>query len=93
MLTIVSILPIFAADCGRVAFTTLLSCLVLAMVQLLDEKATAKLLGVTCAALRRWRREQRCLKFVRIGRLIRYRITDIEEFIAKNTEGVRTNDK
>src|SRR5262245_12141465 len=67
---------------------------VLGMVQLLDEKAASKLLNVTPAALRRWRREKKIsLKFVRVGRLIRYRLSDIEEFISKNTEGGRTNEK
>src|SRR5262245_10729060 len=93
MMTVLSILPIFEVDWWWVAFTTLLSLCGLAMVQLLDEKAAAKLLNVTPAALRRWRREQRCLKYIRIGRLFRYRDSDIEEFISKNTEGVRTNEK
>lgn|SRR5262249_54470274 len=86
MLTISSMLSIFGADCGRVAFTTLLSLFALAMVQLLDETATAKLLGITCAALRRWRRERRGPNFCRIGRLIRYRLDDLEAFIDENTQ-------
>ena len=49
------------------------------------EHEAARLLGVSAAALRRWRRERRGPAFVRIERCIGYRVTDLEQFLAANT--------
>lgn len=51
----------------------------------LREPAAAKILGVSKAALRRWRREGRGPSFVRLERAIGYRLADLERFLAANT--------
>jgi hypothetical protein len=48
--------------------------------QLLSEKQAARLLAVSVAALRRWRREGRGPKFARVEACIRYDLRAIEEF-------------
>ncbi len=48
------------------------------------EPKAAQLLGVSIAALRRWRREKRGPAFVRLQRCIGYRMADIEAFIGEN---------
>ena len=57
--------------------------------QLLTENETAKALHCTRAALRRWRRERRGPRFVKLGRLIRYRQSDLETFVDANTQHVQ----
>ena len=52
---------------------------------LLNEKQVAQFLNCTKAALRRWRREDRGPRFVKIGRLVRYRQEDVEDFVNQNT--------
>lgn len=49
------------------------------------EPAAARLLGVSKASLRRWRREGRGPSFVRLERAIGYRIADLERFLTENT--------
>jgi len=49
------------------------------------EPIAAQLLGVSVAALRRWRRESRGPAFVRLERCVGYRMVDLEAFIAANT--------
>ena len=49
---------------------------------LLTTREAAKLLGVTENAMRHWRRSKRLnLAYIRIGRAVRYRRSDIAEFI------------
>lgn len=49
---------------------------------LLTTREAAKLLGVTENAMRHWRRSKRLpLAYIRIGRSVRYRRSDIAEFI------------
>lgn len=55
------------------------------MTKLLTEKEVALMLGCTCAKLQKLRQQGRGLKFIRIGRHIRYQLSDIEEHLAKNT--------
>ncbi len=55
--------------------------------QLLKESEVAQVLQCTVFALRRWRREKRGLRFVRVGRLIRYSTSDLEDFIEQNSVG------
>jgi hypothetical protein len=51
------------------------------VILLRPEKAAA-LLGVTEGSLAVWRSTKRYpLKYIRVGRVIRYRLTDIEEFL------------
>jgi len=52
---------------------------------LLTPEQTSKILGVQLSALAAWRSNHRYdLKFVKVGRLIRYRAADVVEFISKN---------
>jgi predicted DNA-binding transcriptional regulator AlpA len=53
--------------------------------QIVREPGTAKMMGVSEAGLRRMRREGRGPSYVRIGRCIGYRLTDIEAFLSENT--------
>ena len=55
---------------------------------MLDEHQAAEHLGVKVATLRSWRRAHKGPCFVRLGRLVRYRVADVEAFIEANT--VRT---
>jgi Helix-turn-helix domain len=52
--------------------------------QTLTEAEVSGIMKCTKAALRRWRREGRGPRFLRIGRLIRYRVSDLEEFLDKH---------
>ena len=54
-------------------------------IRLLSEGATARMLAVSCAALRRWRRERRGPEFIRCGRCIRYDLRSLEEFLKENS--------
>jgi hypothetical protein len=49
------------------------------------EGDAARLLSVSVAALRRWRRERRGPPFVRLERCVGYRMTDLDAFVASNT--------
>jgi hypothetical protein len=55
------------------------------MFELLDEKEVARILHCTAAALRHWRREGRGPQFIRVERCIRYRESDLVQYIEKNT--------
>ena len=57
--------------------------------QTLTEIEVAQILKCTTAALRRWRREGRGPRFIRVGRLIRYRLADVEEFLESNASSSR----
>jgi predicted DNA-binding transcriptional regulator AlpA len=57
-------------------------------VKLVDETEASEILAVTKAALRRWRRERRGPRFVKLGRLIRYSQTDLESFVERSTQNV-----
>lgn len=51
----------------------------------LRERKAAEMLGVSTAALRRWRREHRGPAFVRLERAVGYRVSDLEKFLNANT--------
>lgn len=51
----------------------------------LTESETARRLGVSVSGLRKWRRESRGPKFIRLGRLIRYSQTELENWLAAHT--------
>ena len=53
--------------------------------EMLDERGTARLLAVSVAALRRWRRERRGPEFVHCGRCVRYDIRAIERYLSENS--------
>jgi predicted transcriptional regulator len=50
----------------------------------ISEKQAARMLGVSAAALRRWRRERRGPDFLKLERCIRYRLTDLNQFLNEN---------
>lgn len=54
------------------------------------EDEVSKILNCTKAALRRWRREGRGPRWVKMGRLVRYHPADIDSFIKFSTEGPNT---
>ena len=53
--------------------------------QLLSEKQAARILAVSIAALRRWRRERRGPQFIRLERCVRYSVGALERFLAENS--------
>lgn len=60
---------------------------VTALPQMLDEVQVARVLAVSIAALRRWRREGRGPIFTRLERCVRYDLRSIELFLAENSSG------
>lgn len=58
------------------------------MADLLTEKEAARILGVQPQSLAVWRLHGKNLPFVKIGRLVRYRRQDIEQWIAAQTVAV-----
>jgi len=45
-----------------------------------DEYEAAKLLGCTVSCLRAWRFRKVGPRFIRIGRLVRYRVSDLQDY-------------
>jgi hypothetical protein len=58
-----------------------------ALPQMVNEKQAARILAVSVAALRRWRREGRGPKFARLERCVRYSVKSIECWLAENSSG------
>ena len=59
----------------------------IARITLLRPKRAAQLLGVTEGSLAVWRCTKRYpLRFIKVGRHIRYRLQDIEDFLRLRTE-------
>lgn len=53
---------------------------------LVDEKAAAEILGTTPGTLSVWRSTGRyALPFVKVGRKVRYRVSDLEAWLAQRT--------
>lgn len=48
------------------------------------ESEAARILGCTVACLRGWRRKKRGPAFIRVGRLVRYRPSELAEFMDSN---------
>jgi predicted site-specific integrase-resolvase len=61
----------------------------LTLPQMLSEKQAARILAVSIAALRRWRREGRGPEFTRLERCVRYNVRSIECWLAENSSGNR----
>jgi len=53
--------------------------------QLLNEKETSRMLAVSVAALRRWRREHRGPRFVKLQRAVRYSVSELSQFLERNS--------
>jgi hypothetical protein len=60
------------------------------MENLLTESQASIVLNCSKAALRRWRRERRGPKYLKMGRLVRYRQSDLIAFIEHNSRGGST---
>ena len=59
--------------------------------QWLDEDQAADFLGVKPNTLNNWRCNRRYgLAYTKIGRLVRYKLSDLEAFIARRTVGAST---
>lgn len=50
--------------------------------QCVDERLTARLLGVKPGTLQKWRWEGKGPKWCRVGRLVRYRRSELERFLS-----------
>ena len=49
-----------------------------------NEKEAAEMLGCTVSALRKWRLLGRGPTYCKVGRLVRYAESDLQEFLAAN---------
>lgn len=58
--------------------------------QPLTESEAAGRLGLKVATLRAWRNQGRGPAYVRLGRAIRYLVTDIEDFLSSNRHSPRS---
>ena len=56
-------------------------------VEFVDEVRLAARLGVSRSTLQSWRYSGRGPRWIKLGRLIRYRITDVDAFLDANTRG------
>jgi excisionase family DNA binding protein len=54
---------------------------------LVDEVRLASRLGVSRSTLQSWRYSGRGPRWIKLGRLIRYRTTDVDRFLEANTQG------
>jgi len=50
---------------------------------LLDEHRAARYLGLRVKTLRNWRSAGKGPSYIKIGRIVRYRVTELDEFIEK----------
>lgn len=54
---------------------------------LIDESALAARLGVSRSTLQSWRYAGRGPRFIKLGRLVRYRTADVDAYLRANTRG------
>ena len=52
--------------------------------EILNERQVGEIYGFTIPYLRRARRERRGPRFLKLGKLVRYRRSDIESFLSAN---------
>ena len=55
--------------------------------RMLNEKQTAELLGVSVAALRKWRFQRRGPAYIKLGKLVRYRREDVDQWLLTRPKG------
>jgi predicted DNA-binding transcriptional regulator AlpA len=55
--------------------------------ELIDEAKLAARLGVSRSTLQSWRYGGRGPRWIKLGRLIRYRLADVDTFLEANTRG------
>ena len=59
--------------------------------RLLTEQEAAELLNLSRRTLEAWRRRGKGPRFTKLGKLVRYRLQDVEQFITRNlNHGSRT---
>ncbi|SPD72007.1 conserved hypothetical protein [uncultured Desulfobacterium sp.] len=51
---------------------------------LLDERQVSGILGIAVQTLRNWRHESRGPAYAKLSRSVRYRMADIEQYVAQN---------
>lgn len=54
---------------------------------LIDEPALAFRLGVSRSTLQSWRYSGRGPRFIKLGRMVRYRNADVDAYLSANTRG------
>src|SRR5262245_27731515 len=54
---------------------------------LIDELALANRLGVSRSTLQSWRYSGRGPRFIKLGRMVRYRVADVDAYLNANTHG------
>lgn len=54
---------------------------------LLNDREVARLLSVSVASIRRWRLFKTGPRFLKIGTLVRYRLSDVEQWLASRPSG------
>ena len=57
--------------------------------QLLNEKQVAEALGLSVKTLRSWRLRGVELPFIKLGKSVRYRLSEIEAYLEANTKAPR----
>ena len=57
--------------------------------QLLNEKQTAEALGLSVKTLRSWRLRGVQLPYIKLGKSVRYRVSEIEAYLEANTQAPR----
>jgi hypothetical protein len=57
------------------------------IIPLLDERHAAAFLGIAPRTLRNWRPQRRGPRYVKLGSLIRYELTDLLAFVAARKTG------
>jgi excisionase family DNA binding protein len=55
--------------------------------ELIDESTLASRLGVSRSTLQSWRYSGRGPRFIKLGRMIRYRTADVDAYLQANTRG------
>jgi excisionase family DNA binding protein len=63
------------------------------LAQLLTTRQVAELLQISEGCVRNWRSEQYGPPFVRVGRMIRYKTADVEEWLAREIPGIAADVK
>ena len=53
--------------------------------RLVDERRAAEILGLQVRTLQAWRVSGKGVRYVKIGRAVRYSLDDLDAFIAKST--------
>ena len=54
---------------------------------LVDQTGAGKLLGIPPSTLQKWRSTGECsIPYVKIGKAVRYRTTDLKDYIEKHTK-------